>query len=91
MNWGEMTVAQALSKSTSVQSIKTKKTDRLTVPQPVRIAVFMDDPPQLEMILYPPQYRNDFAKSNTAFDQTGPNVRLFLKNLILIDSHIGLR
>jgi hypothetical protein len=61
-----MTGAQALSKSAGVQAIKTMKTDRLAVPQHVRIMMFIDDASQLEIILCPPNYKNEFGKSNAA-------------------------
>ena len=59
-----MTGAQALSKSAGVQTIKTMKTDRLAVPQHVRIMMFIDDAPQLEIILCAIKYKDEFGKSN---------------------------
>jgi hypothetical protein len=64
MSWGEMTGAQALSRSTRGHSIEVMKMDRRTVSQHVCIQMFIDHAPQLEIILYGPKYKDGFGKSN---------------------------
>jgi hypothetical protein len=59
-----MTDVQALRRITKVQSIEAMKTDRRTVSQYVRIRIFIDDAPQLEIVLYGPNYKDEFWKSN---------------------------
>jgi hypothetical protein len=59
-----MTGVQALRRITKVQSIEAMKTDRRTVSQYVCIRIFIDDAPQLEIVLYAPKYKDGFGKSN---------------------------
>jgi hypothetical protein len=59
-----MTGVQALRRITKVQSIEAMKTDRRTVSQYVRIRIFIEDAPQLEIVLYGPKYKDECGKSN---------------------------